>query len=56
MHSKEEIVALKTYKYQLVKNDCLINDARNTSPSTKPSIILSTRPSWNCPKGAKGLR
>lgn len=56
MHSKEEIVALKTYKYQLVKNDCLINDARNTSPNVGSSIILSLRPSWNCPKGAKGLR
>lgn len=56
MHSKEEIVALKTYKYQLVKNDCLINDARNTSPSVGSSIILSLRPSWNCPKGVIGIR
>lgn len=56
MHSREEVVALKTDKYQLVKNDCLINDARNTSPSSEPSIIVSMRPSWNCPKGVKGLR
>lgn len=56
MHSKEEVVALKTDKYQLIKNDCLINDARNTSPSSEPSIIVSMRPSWNCPKGVKGLR
>ena len=48
------IYAKKNYK--LIKNDCLINDGGNTSPPSKPSIVLSIRPSWNCPKGVKGLR
>lgn len=46
----------KSLKYQLIKNDCLINDGGNTSPPSSPSIIVSMRPSWNCPKGVKGLR
>jgi len=56
MHSKEQLATLKSERYQLVKNDCLINDVRNTSLSSSPSIILSMRPSWNCPSGVKGLR
>ena len=56
MHSKQPKDTEKDDKYQLIKNDCLINDGGNTSPPSKPSIILSTRPTWNCPKGVIGLR
>jgi hypothetical protein len=56
MHSKQPKDTQKDDKYQLIKNDCLINDGGNTSPPSVPSIVLSARPSWNCPKGVKGLR
>lgn len=56
MHSKQPKDTQKDDKYQLIKNDCLINDGGNTSLPSKPSIIVSMRPSWNCPKGVTGLR
>ena len=56
MHSKQLKDTEKDDKYQLIKNDCLINDGGNTSLPSKPSIIISIRPTWNCPKGVKGLR
>jgi hypothetical protein len=56
MHSAQAKDPKKDDKYQLVKNDCLINDGGNTSPPSKTGIILSIRPSWNCPKGVRGLR
>ena len=56
MHSMQAKDHEKDDKYQLIKDDCVINDGGNTSPPTKPSFIISLRPSWNCPKGIVGLR
>ncbi len=56
MHSMYPKSYEKNDKYQLIKNDCLINDGGNTLPSKSSSLIISMRPSWNCPKGVKGLR
>jgi hypothetical protein len=56
MHPTQSKDTKKDDKYQLIKDDCLINDGGNTSPSVKTSLTLSIRPSWNCPKGVIGLR